>query len=63
MEPVKDLKITKNSSVDDIVRGMRDAGGFTAKNLAIGIDILDNMTKTVVNWGGLNYTETLQYVN
>jgi deoxyhypusine synthase len=56
MEPVKDLKITKNSSVNDIVRGMRDAGGFTAKNLAIGIDILDNMTKDANSLNFLSFT-------
>jgi len=56
MEPVRDLRITKGSSVDDIVRGMQDGGGFTAKNLAVGVDILDKMTKDANSLNFLSFT-------
>jgi len=45
MEKVKDFEIAKGSSVDALARQMKDSGGFTAKNLAIGIDILEDALK------------------
>lgn len=45
MEPVKDMKIVKGMSADEIMRGMKEAGGFTAKNLAIGVDVVESMVK------------------
>jgi len=45
MEPVKDYKIEKSISADKLTRQMKSSGGFTAKNLAIGVDILERMLK------------------
>ncbi|MBN2251125.1 MAG: deoxyhypusine synthase [Candidatus Altiarchaeota archaeon] len=44
MIPVKDLNV-KGGCVNDMVKGMGDGGGFTAKNLAVGVDILERMEK------------------
>ncbi len=49
MEKVKDFEITKDISTDKIVRQMRESGGFTAKNLAVGVDILEAMLKDKVS--------------
>ena len=43
--PIKDIEIKRKNSVDDLVKKMYKSGGFTAKNLAIGIDILESMIK------------------
>lgn len=40
--PVKDFDLRKNNA-DEIVRGMAQAGGFSAKHLATGVDILEKM--------------------
>ncbi|MGQ9539202.1 MAG: deoxyhypusine synthase [Candidatus Bathycorpusculaceae bacterium] len=45
MEKVKDFEITKGITADSLIKQMRKSGGFTAKNLAIGIDILEAMLK------------------
>lgn len=45
MKPVKDIKVTKEQTVNDLVKQMKESGGFTAKKLAIGIDILKKMIK------------------
>lgn len=45
MEPVKDIVTSKGMSADKIVREMKESGGFTAKHLAIGVDILEKMSK------------------
>jgi deoxyhypusine synthase len=45
MEPIKDFEIAKATSADKLTRQMKDGGGFTAKNLAIGTDILERMLK------------------
>ncbi len=43
MEPVKD--ITLKEDVDELIREMCLSGGFTAKKLAKGVDILETMNK------------------
>jgi deoxyhypusine synthase len=43
MRKVKDLKVSKD--VDSLVRGMYESGGFTAKKLAEGVDILERMAR------------------
>lgn len=43
METVRDLNIDANSDIDDILKQMLDAGGFTAKSLSQGYYILYNM--------------------
>ncbi|MEM3162184.1 MAG: deoxyhypusine synthase [Candidatus Bathyarchaeia archaeon] len=45
MEKVKDFEISKGLSADQLVRQMRESGGFTAKHLAVGVDILEEMLK------------------
>ncbi|MCX6821969.1 MAG: deoxyhypusine synthase [Candidatus Aenigmarchaeota archaeon] len=42
---IKDIEIEKKGSVNDLVKQMYKSGGFTAKNLAIGVDILESMIK------------------
>ena len=43
--PVKDIKITKNMSADQLLRAMGEAGGFTAQKLADATDIAESMIK------------------
>lgn len=43
MKPVKDIRLT--DSVDDVLRQMKEAGGFTAKNLGDAADIFEKMVK------------------
>jgi len=45
MIPVKDISLHKNMSADEIVRQMYDAGGFTAKKVGEGVNILEEMVK------------------
>lgn len=45
MEKVKDFEIKKGKTADEIVKQMRESGGFTAKNLSVGVDILEAMLK------------------
>ncbi len=45
LKPVKDMKIDGKTSVNDIVTQMYGSGGFTAKKLAVGINILERMLK------------------
>jgi deoxyhypusine synthase len=45
MEKVKDFEISKGASADAIIRQMLESGGFTAKNIAVGVDILEAMLK------------------
>jgi len=44
MQPVKDFSLVPESA-DEIVRGMAEGGGFSAKNLAVGVDILEKMMR------------------
>jgi len=45
LKPVKDIQIDEKSSVNDLVTQMHGSGGFTAKKLAVGINILEEMFK------------------
>jgi len=45
MERVKDFEISKGASADAIIRQMLESGGFTAKNLAVGVEIVEIMLK------------------
>lgn len=49
MEKVKDFEITKGVTVDALIKQMMGSGGFTAKNLAVGVDILEAMLKDKVS--------------
>lgn len=52
MKVVKDFKVNKTTSVNKLVKQMLEGGGFTAKNLALGVDILEKMIK---NKNSLNF--------
>ena len=41
--PVKDINITKNMDSNELVKELYNSGGFTAKKLAQGVDIIENM--------------------
>jgi deoxyhypusine synthase len=41
--PVKDYQLTENMSVDELVKQMDDAWGFTAGKLATGVSIIEDM--------------------
>jgi len=43
MKPVRDMSFGKKASADDIVRQMKDSGGFVAKELGTAVDILEKM--------------------
>ncbi|MEM2609913.1 MAG: deoxyhypusine synthase family protein, partial [Candidatus Bathyarchaeia archaeon] len=45
MEKVRDFELSKGVSAGSLVRQMLASGGFTAKNLAIAVDILETMLK------------------
>jgi len=45
LRPIEDVKIDRNTSINDLVNQMFKSGGFTAKKLAIGVDILERMMK------------------
>jgi deoxyhypusine synthase len=42
---VQDMKLAKGTKVNEMVRMMKDSGGFTAKKLAVGVGILSDMMK------------------
>ena len=41
--PVKDIDISKDADTDKIFKELEQAGGFEARNVAEGVDILYNM--------------------
>ncbi|MDD5111202.1 MAG: deoxyhypusine synthase [Candidatus Altiarchaeota archaeon] len=41
--PVRDIKLQKGVTASELVEGMKAGGGFTAKKLAVGVDILAEM--------------------
>ena len=43
--PVKDVKITSNSTPEQIISALADSGGFESINMSLGLDILDEMSK------------------
>jgi len=42
---VQDMRLARDASVKEIVDQMREGGGFTAKKLAVGVDIITSMLK------------------
>ena len=42
---VEDIELRKGMSVDELVRQLYKAGGFTAKDLALAVDIIEEMIK------------------
>jgi deoxyhypusine synthase len=45
LEKVRDFELSKGVSPDTLVRQMLASGGFTAKNLAVAVEILETMLK------------------
>jgi deoxyhypusine synthase len=43
--PVKDIKPRKGLNTNDLIKQLYDSGGFTAKKVATGVDIIENMVK------------------
>ena len=43
MEPIKDIDLKKDWK--ELAGQMRDSGGFVAKKLGLGVDILEKMCK------------------
>lgn len=42
---VEDIKISKNMDVNNLIKQMEKSGGFTAKNVGTGVNILEKMLK------------------
>jgi len=42
-KPVKDIELKKEMNSNDLVKELYESGGFTAKKVGIGVDILENM--------------------
>lgn len=43
--PIKDFKFRNKISTNDLVKQMYESGGFSAKKVALGVDIIENMVK------------------
>ena len=54
MNPVKDIHLNGSETADEIVSAMNEGGGFVAKDLAFGVEILKK---------GLKETETLKILS
>jgi deoxyhypusine synthase len=44
-KPVKDIELKNGMNSNELVRELYESGGFTAKKVGIGVDILENMVK------------------
>ena len=44
-KPVRDIQLKKGMNSDELIKELYDSGGFTAKNVALGVDIIENMIK------------------
>ena len=44
-KPVKDIQLKKGMNSNDLIKELYSSGGFTAKNVALGVDILEQMIK------------------
>lgn len=44
-KPVKDIKIDGTTSANELIKNFYEAGGFTAKKLAVGVNIIEEMIK------------------
>lgn len=44
-QPVRDIQLQKNLTTNQLIKELYDAGGFSAKKLAEGVDILTRMTQ------------------
>ncbi len=44
-KPVKDISLRKNMNSNELIKELYDSGGFSAKKVAISVDILEKMMK------------------
>jgi len=44
-QPVRDIQLNKNMTTDQLIKELYDAGGFSAKKVAEGVDILEQMMR------------------
>jgi deoxyhypusine synthase len=44
-QPVRDILLKKNMTTDQLIKELYDAGGFSAKKVADGVDILEQMVR------------------
>jgi len=44
-KPVKDIQLKKGMNSDELIKELYDSGGFTAKKVGIGVEILEKMFK------------------
>lgn len=44
-EPVKDIKLNGKTNINELISQFKAAGGFTAKKLAVGVDIIESMIR------------------
>jgi len=42
---VKDIQLKKEMNTNELMKGLYESGGFTAKKVATGVDIIENMIK------------------
>ena len=43
--PVRDLKIASGMTADQLVRQLKESGGFTGRKLADAVDVIEAMEK------------------
>lgn len=43
--PVKDIQLKKGISFNELIKELIESGGFTAKKVAVGVNIIENMIK------------------
>jgi len=44
-EPVRDIQFKKGMNSNELIKGLYDSGGFSAKKVAVGVDIIEKMVK------------------
>jgi len=44
-KPVRDIQLKKGMNSNELIKELHDSGGFTAKKVAMGVSILENMIK------------------
>ncbi len=44
-KPIKDIELNKHMNTNDLMKKLYQSGGFTAKKIATGVNILENMIK------------------
>ena len=44
-KPVKDIQLKKGMSSNELIKEFYDSGGFSAKKVAVGVDIIEKWLK------------------